>query len=83
MVIYNYFLAENDRLTKTRSLIKSRKHRSKILNMRNSLKFNVGDILLIIFWKESIVYRFEGICISIKNKSLMKPNTSLILRMLS
>lgn len=81
-MVSNYFLIDNSTLNKTKSLIKERKNRSKVLNLSNSYNFNVGDILLIIFWKESIVYRFEGICISIKNKSLVKPNVSLVLRML-
>lgn len=81
-MVSNYFVINDENFNKTKSLIKGRKNRSKVLNLPNSYNFNVGDILLIIFWKENIVYRFEGICISIKNKSLVKPNVSLILRML-
>ena len=33
-----------------------------------------------VFWKSYVVYRFEGICISITKKSLVKPDVSLILR---
>lgn len=39
-----------------------------------------GDILSVIFRKRSIIYRFEGICIGIKNKMLQNLNSSLLIR---
>jgi ribosomal protein L19 len=42
--------------------------------------FNRGDILTINFWTKTILYHFEGICLSLKNKFFLKPNISIILR---
>ena len=36
--------------------------------------------MILVYWKEAILYRFEGICIVIRNKSLRNLNTSLIIR---
>lgn len=46
----------------------------------NLLKFSVGDVLIVFFWVKGILYRFEGICISIKKKNMKKIDVSLILR---
>lgn len=42
-------------------------------------KFLVGDILNIIYWKDGIIYKCEGVCISIKKK-LSNIDSSFILR---
>lgn len=46
----------------------------------NLLKFSVGDVLIVFFWVKGILYRFEGICISIRKKNMKKVDVSLILR---
>jgi ribosomal protein L19 len=80
MIFNNYFLLEQEHITKTSLLIKQRKQRSKVLKGFNAVKFLVGDILVIVYWKQSIIYRFEGICISIKKNAINSPNVSIILR---
>lgn len=75
-----YFLLEQFNVNKVSLSIKQRKNRSNVLNLLNVFKFTVGDILVVTYWKDSINYRFEGICISIKKKSLSNPNVSIILR---
>lgn len=63
---------------RTKKRIKNRLNRS--VNKYFFPKFTPGDILVITFWKANIIYRFEGICISLKKKGLIKPDVSMILR---
>lgn len=63
---------------KTKKRIKNRLHRA--VTKYYLPKFSTGDILNVTFWKSNIIYRFEGICISLKKKSLIKPDVSMILR---
>lgn len=52
-------------------------------NKKYSLWFHslkIGDVLSVVYWKRCIRYGFTGICISIKNKKLLSPNSSLTLR---
>jgi len=76
----HFFLLDDKNVNKRKFLITSRKRRGFISNWVDLFKFSTGDIIVIVFWKEYIVYRFEGLCISIKKKSLMKQNVSLVLR---
>lgn len=49
-------------------------------NKKNGLIFKGGDILKITFNKGGMVYSFEGICLALRNKSVLSKNTTLILR---
>lgn len=52
-----------------------------ILSYKYSLlKINVGDILIVFFWIKGQLFRFEGICISIKWRNILNVNTNLLLR---
>lgn len=42
--------------------------------------FSVGDILGVSFYSKGLNYFFEGICIGIRGKSFVTPETSFILR---
>jgi len=42
--------------------------------------FKSGDILVVVYCKETIIYRFEGICIALRHKCLQQVNTALTLR---
>lgn len=59
---------------------------NKKLNLKSKIalnkvvKFKAGDILEIVFFRKGLPYTFEGICLSIKNKSLQNNNSSFILR---
>ena len=44
------------------------------------MQINSGDIIVLAFWKEAMIYRFEGICMAVKRKSLLKIDTTLHLR---
>lgn len=74
-----YFLVKS-KITKISLLIKSRLKRKKIFGVRKILQITSGDIIALVFWKEAIIYRFEGICIAIKKKSLTQFNTSVCVR---
>lgn len=51
------------------------------LNKNNSFnRFCVGDILSLSFRNKGLIYFFEGICISIKGKNFISPETSFIVR---
>lgn len=67
-------------MPKTELLIKERLKRAYILNTSNILHVTAGDIVVVAFWKAAIIYRFEGICIAVRKKSLSVLNTTLILR---
>jgi len=68
-------------INKKRELIKERKNRSVILSKNNvGKKFTRGDILTINFWSKICNYHFEGICLSLKNKNILSPNSTIILR---
>ena len=76
----SYFnnILQND---KKRELIKERKNRSLMQNKDNlGKKFSRGDIVTVNFWSKSCNYHFEGICLSLKNKQLMLPNSVIKLR---
>jgi len=42
--------------------------------------FKSGDILVVVYCKETIIYRFEGICIAIRRKLLKELDTVLCIR---
>ena len=68
-------------INKKRELIKERKNRSVILAKNNvGKKFTRGDILTINFWSKSCNYHFEGICLGLKKKNILSPNSTIILR---
>lgn len=77
LLVDNYFINnELDNNNNRINFIKNRKQR----NLISSSKLNTGDILSVVFWQKGIIYKFEGICISIKKKKLLSSNTSLIIR---
>lgn len=71
----NYF--NNNNIVK--NLVLNRKSKRLVI-FKSILKFSVGDVLIVFFWVKGLLYRFEGICICIRNKNIKKVNTSLILR---
>lgn len=57
----------------------------QVERIRLSSKFNIfsilpGDIISIVFWKEALIYRFEGICFAIRKSSLLCTDVMLLLR---
>ena len=75
-----YFNVEDKLIYKHSYILKNRQHRKNFFNWNKILQIQPGDILSIIFRKRSIIYRFEGICMSIKNKKLLNLNSSILLR---
>lgn len=69
------FISEFDKL----SLV-HRQNRNLIKGFSNVFSFSVGDILEIIFFRKSMSFTFEGICLSINKKRFLDPNTSIIIR---
>jgi ribosomal protein L19 len=57
-----------------------RRNRPLIKGFSKSFIFNAGDILKVIFFRKNYSYVFEGICLGIKKKSFIMPNTSFLLR---
>lgn len=80
MIENSYFLLDDNNVSKNSLLIQQRKRRKHILNLSEAIQFVSGDIIVVVFWKSYIVYRFEGICIAIKKRSLQNSNVSLVLR---
>ena len=76
-----YFLLKFKLIDKKRDLIKFRRKRRFILNNPiNGKFFKRGDILTINFWAKTLSYNFEGLCLGLKKKGLLKNNSMLILR---
>jgi len=77
----NYFLLNNKLKDKKKELINLRKKRNCILNKPSMGKiFTRGDIITVNFWSKTFRYHFEGICLSLKKKNLIKYNVTLTLR---
>lgn len=76
----SYFNVENKIVYKHSTILKDRKNRKNFFNWPKISSIRTGDILSVIFRKRSIIYRFEGICLRIKNKSFLNLNSSIMLR---
>jgi len=77
----NYFLFSQKLNSKGREWINLRRKRKSILKKPKMGKvFSRGDILTVNFWAKTYRYHFEGICLSLKKKTLSRHNTTLVLR---
>jgi len=74
----NYFSLEKEIIIKNSLLIQTRLRR--LFNFLNILKISTGDILTLVFWREAIVYKFEGICIALRKKSLSHIDVTVCVR---
>ena len=83
MLLNSYFIVSDDNssaVSEQRS-IKLRRNREIIFDNFKVLKFNTGDIVSVVYRKRSLIYMFEGICMSLNSKKFKKPDISLLLRM--
>ena len=82
--IYNYFNKETylDKQAKLTPAfyIKQRKNRNFIKGSKKYKVFLVGDIIEFLFVYKSVPLLYSGICIAIRKKSFLVPNTTIILR---
>lgn len=79
--ILNYFnFLKVDTITLKRELIKYRKNRLKIKGLKKAFYFGVGDVLEVFYLRRNMALMSSGICISIKKKKMLDPNTSFIIR---
>jgi len=76
----NFFNQINFKINQKKELIQSRKNRKIIPNTGVGKFFYRGDILTINFWAKSYNFHFEGLCLSIKKKNLLNPDTIILLR---
>jgi len=77
MLFFSSFLKDKNIV---REAILDRRSRRKLIKGQKLPTFYVGDILIVFFWVKGLLYRFEGICISLKKKNLLHIDTTLILR---
>jgi len=56
-----------------------RRHRKKVKGLSKSFIFNAGDFVKVIYFRKSYAYVFEGLCLGIRNKNFISPNTAFIL----
>src|ERR1700749_740636 len=84
MSIYSYFNKINykDKLIKLTPAfyIQQRKNRNFIKGSKRYKTFLVGDIIEFLFIYKSVPLLYSGICIAIRKKSFLVPNTTIILR---
>src|ERR1700749_5303300 len=82
--IYDYFKIDDssERYKKLTPAfyIKQRKNRKNIKGSKKYKKFVVGDIIEFLFIYKSVPLLYSGICIAIRKKSFLMPNTTIILR---
>src|SRR5579884_3909660 len=53
-----------------------RRHRKLVKGLSKSFIFSSGDIVKVVYFRKNYSYVFEGICLGIKNKAFLLPNTS-------
>lgn len=70
----------NNLKTFTKNYNYLRRHRKLIKGLSKSFIFNAGDIIKVVYFRKNYSYVFEGICLGIKKKSFLLPNTSFKLR---
>lgn len=75
-----YFNETFENFSKTSLLINERSRRLRLSTRFNIFSITTGDVIAIVFWKEAIIYRFEGICFSIRKNSLLCTDVILVLR---
>jgi hypothetical protein len=68
MLFFSNYLKLNNIV---REAILERRSRRDAISSSQLLKFNVGDILIVFFWVKGLLYRFEGICISLKKRNFL------------
>jgi len=56
------------------------KHYELVYRQKATVPFSAGDILALSFRNKGSNYFFEGICIAVRKKKLMHPESTLILR---
>lgn len=80
MSIEKYFI-NTDTTVKTKiGLLISDRLRRIYIGKSNLVLVSAGDVVALVFWNEALIYRFEGICISIRYKSLKNINSNICLR---
>lgn len=80
MSIEKYFI-NTDTTVKTKiGLLISDRLRRIYVGKSNLVLVSAGDVVALVFWNEALIYRFEGICISIRYKSLKNINSNICLR---
>ena len=57
-----------------------RRHRKIVKGLSKSFIFNAGDIIKVVYFRKNYSYVFEGICIGIRKKGFIMPNTSFFLQ---
>lgn len=75
-----YFVNKTQEISLRKQLILERLKRGYAVKGFPFFGFNVGDILSIAFANKGRIYVFEGICIALRRKSFLSPNTSVVLR---
>jgi ribosomal protein L19 len=60
--------------------VKTRMERMYLMGSTPLVHVNTGDIIALVFWKDAIIYRFDGICIAVKKFSLLNLETSICVR---
>lgn len=74
-----YFILNlKDKVDKVKLLLLDRLNRKNVSYNISSIK--TGDVMAMVLWKKALIYKFEGICLKIKKKSLIDLNTSICLR---
>jgi ribosomal protein L19 len=54
--------------------------RKMVLGFLKVNVFLVGDYLAVVFFSKNCPFPFEGMCMAIRKKSLLLPNTSFVIR---
>jgi hypothetical protein len=76
-----FFSSKALKISATRADILARKERKFSPGFNKTALFiNVGDYVEIFYFYKGNLFSFDGLCLSIRLKSLIKPNVSLVVR---
>jgi len=79
MLLFSNFF-KNNQISNNISQERIYKKKNFLSSQPALFKFHVGDIIIVFFWVNGVLYRFEGICISIKKKNFKKVDVVVVLR---
>ena len=76
----SYFSTISNYVDISRIKIFERRNRISVSGLPNSLIIASGDILEVFFLIKGLVYVFEGLCLSVKQRGYLNPNMTCLLR---
>jgi len=74
-----YFFSNITAVSLKSQEIQERKERQSLPFDIHALDFTVGDVLVLVFWNDGLVYKFEGMCLAVRGKQKITPDVTILL----